>query len=59
MNRDGGTQALAWGLLALAALCQEDAEAARRLAALRNDDGSWDRNPYQTAVAMMAERGSL
>ena len=56
MRHDGGTLALAWGLLALRTLGEDDAAAAR-LALLRDGDGGWNSNPYHTAVAMMAERG--
>jgi len=59
MQHDGGTQALAWGLLALRVLGEDDEAGAARLAALQASDGGWNGNPYHTAVAMMAERGSL
>ena len=59
MQHDGGTLALAWGLLALRVLGEDDAAGAARLAALQASDGGWDGNPYHTAVAMMAERGGL
>jgi hypothetical protein len=59
MARDGGTLALGWGLLALAALDEEDAAAAAHMAGLQSTDGSWNGNPYHTAVAVMAWRGSL
>ena len=54
MRVDGGALALAWGLCALHALGQEDAEARARLAALQQPDGGWGGNPYTTAVALMA-----
>jgi len=59
MHRDGGTLALAWGLLALRTLGEDDPGAGGRLAALRDANGGWNGNPYHTAAAMMAERGSL
>ena len=57
MRRDGGALALAWGLLALRVLGQDDAEAANRLRAQQQADGSWNSNPFHTAVALLAERG--
>ena len=54
MHLDGGALALGWGLCALHALGQEDAEARARLAALQQPDGGWSANPYTTAVALMA-----
>jgi len=59
MDRDGGTLALAWGLLALRALGEDDAGAAGRLVGQRGPDGGWNGNPYHTAVALMALRGNL
>lgn len=58
MEQDGGALALAWGSLTLAALGQEDADAAAILARLQGEDGSWDQNPYHTAVAMLAIQGN-
>jgi hypothetical protein len=54
MRLDSGALALAWGLCALHALGQEDAEARARLRALQEADGGWNGNPYTTAVALMA-----
>ena len=59
MAHDGGALALGWGLLALAALGEEDAGATARMAGLQATDGSWNGNPYHTAVAIMARRGSI
>jgi hypothetical protein len=56
MRIDGGALALAWGLCALHALGQEDAEARTRLAALQQPDGGWSGSPYTTAVALMAAK---
>jgi len=53
MLLDGGTSALAWGLLALHDLGQEDAAAREQLQALQRGDGSWDGNPYHTALALL------
>lgn len=54
MQRDNGTPALAWGLAALHSLGQEDSEAGTRLLALQAANGSWETNPYVTALALMA-----
>jgi hypothetical protein len=59
MDRDGGALALAWGLLALRALGEDDTGAARRLVSQQGPDGGWNGNPYHTAVALMAQRGNL
>jgi Squalene-hopene cyclase C-terminal domain/Prenyltransferase and squalene oxidase repeat len=59
MDRDGGALALAWGLLALRALGEDDTGAAGRLAGQQSPDGGWNGNPYHTAVALMAQRGNL
>lgn len=55
MRRDGGALALAWGLLALRVLGQDDAEATNRLTTQQQADGSWNGNPFHTAVALLAE----
>ncbi|MEJ5199331.1 MAG: prenyltransferase/squalene oxidase repeat-containing protein [Anaerolineae bacterium] len=54
MRRDGSTSALAWGLLALRTLGQDDPAAADRLVALRSAEGGWDASPYHTAIALLA-----
>ncbi len=54
MRRDGGAPAWAWGVVALDALGQDNTEARAHLKSVQAPDGSWDRNPYHTAVAMMA-----
>jgi hypothetical protein len=59
MAHDGGTLGLAWGLLALRALGEDDPVAAVRLARLGDTETGWNDNPYHTAVATMAGRGSL
>ncbi len=57
MAADRGALALAWGLLALRAVGEDDAAAAATLAALQGADGGWNDNPYHTAMAMLAGRG--
>ena len=59
MARDGGALALGLGLLALRTLGEDDGSSAARLALLQLPDGSWNGNPYHTAVALLAARGSL
>ena len=54
MQRDGGNMALAWGLLAIRAAGQDAPAARDLLIAAQQVDGSWDHNPYLTAVAWMA-----
>lgn len=54
MRQDQGTMALAWGLAALLALKQEDEEMRSWLASRQLEDGSWDHNPYWTALAFWA-----
>jgi hypothetical protein len=59
MHRDGGASALAWGLLALRTLKEDDKMGEARLTAMQGENGGWDDNPYITAVALMAMRGYL
>jgi len=59
MHRDGGTLGLAWGLLALRTLREDDAVAEARLTALQGAKGGWANDIYKTAVAVMAFRGHL
>jgi hypothetical protein len=54
MFQEGGSMALAWGLVALHALGEEDAEARAELFSMQDPNGSWDGNPYLTAIASMA-----
>lgn len=54
MFRDHGTMALAWGLWALHVLGEEDAEARSILILRQLQDGSWDENPFLTALSCMA-----
>jgi hypothetical protein len=58
-HRDGGALALAWSLLALRILGQDDPEIAERLMTQQQADGSWNGNPFHTAVALLADRGRL
>lgn len=57
MHADDGIPALAWGLLALRSLGQDDPPAAGRLQARQAADGGWDASPYHTAVARLALAG--
>jgi hypothetical protein len=59
MEHDGGTLGLAWGLLALHTLGEDNPVAAARLAGLGDTAKGWNNNPYHTAVATMAKRGDL
>jgi len=59
MIQDGGIMALAWGLLALHILGEEYAEARASLSSQQDSDGSWNGNPYLTAIAWMALEGGL
>lgn len=59
MHRDGSVLALAWGLLALRTLGQDDTSAESRLVSMANQRRGWADNPFQTAVALMALRGNL
>lgn len=57
MAREGGALALAWGLLALRVLGEDDALAAATLAARQREDGGWDASPYHTGLALLALSG--
>jgi hypothetical protein len=59
MEEDGGALAMAWGILALSTLGQEDALATSGLAGLQASGGGWNGNPYHTAVAIMALQGGF
>jgi len=59
MHRDAGALSLAWGLLALRSLDQEDATGVRMLADQQKENGGWNGNPYHTAVAILAQRDDL
>ncbi|WP_322800536.1 prenyltransferase/squalene oxidase repeat-containing protein [Thermoflexus sp.] len=57
MHRDGGTMALALGHMALTALGVEDHEVLQHLFARQGPDGSWEGNPYVTALTVLALQG--
>ncbi|MDI6754829.1 MAG: terpene cyclase/mutase family protein [Thermodesulfobacteriota bacterium] len=59
MQRDGGSLALALGLLALCVLGYDDPSTRARLDSMQGPDGGWSHNPYHTAIALMAGRGRL
>ena len=59
MHRDGGVMGLGWGLLVLRRLGKDDHFAEKLLVNLQQADGSWDQNPYLTAVALMSLEGDL
>jgi hypothetical protein len=59
MHRDGGALGLAWGLLALRTMGEDDKLEETRLASMQGQNGGWADNPYITAVALMAMRGYL
>jgi hypothetical protein len=59
MHRDGGTPALAWGVLALRSIGREDPDGVERLARSQSADGGWNTNPYHTAIALLALEGML
>jgi hypothetical protein len=57
MYQDGGSLALAWGVLAQGVLGYEDTDGLELLLAQQDRNGSWGENLYHTAVALMAIRG--
>lgn len=57
MHRDGGAMALALGQIALAAIGIEDPEARERLQRQQAPDGSWESNPYVSALSALALNG--
>jgi Squalene-hopene cyclase C-terminal domain len=59
MHRDGGVLGLAFGLLALRTLREDDPLAEVRLSKLQGQNGGWAEDLYKTAVAMMALRGKF
>jgi hypothetical protein len=54
MDSDAGAPAFALGALALRACGQDAAAPLLRLQELRQSDGSWDGNPFHTALAVLA-----
>jgi len=59
MAQDGGLLALSWGLLALRLLGEDSPEAESQLLAAQSENGSWQDNPYLTAIAALALRGEF
>ena len=59
MNRDGGILGLAFGLLALRTLGEDDPLAEFRLSKLQGQNGGWADDLYKTAVVLMALRGKF
>jgi hypothetical protein len=59
MLRDGSVLTLAWGLLALRTLGEDDVWAEARLSALQGQNGGWGDSPYKTAAAVMALKRHL
>jgi hypothetical protein len=59
MFQEGGIMALAWGQVAIHALGEEDPEARAELYSMQDPDGSWDGNPYLTAIAWKALEGMV
>lgn len=57
MLGDGGAMALAWGIHALQVQGFDASQTFPDLAKLQLEDGSWEGNPYITAVALMAQQG--
>jgi Squalene-hopene cyclase C-terminal domain len=57
MESDAGAPAWALGALALSACGQDAAGALSQLQKLQQPDGSWDGNPFHTALAMLALAG--
>jgi hypothetical protein len=54
MRQDAGVLAHAWGLLALQAVGADEPASRAALRTLRQNDGSWNQNPYHTAIASLA-----
>ncbi len=57
MLDDGGIMALAWGLIALHALGDDLPEAQEILRTRQQSNGSWQDNPYLTALGRLALEG--
>jgi len=58
-DEEGGAGAVAWALLALRSAGADPGHLLDTLGTLQAADGSWNDNPYHTAVALMAMRGVL
>ena len=59
MDSEGGSLALAWGLLALKALNEPAGDFSVQLTSRQQEDGSWNGNAYHTGVALLADGGQL
>jgi hypothetical protein len=59
LNKDGGPLAIGLACLAMQVFGINADDLANRLASMQKENGSWSNNCYHTAVALMAERGSL
>ncbi len=59
MDREGSPLALAWGLLALRALGENDPAAETRLLQMQGRNGAWEDSPHKTAGSLMGIRGRL
>ena len=59
MRRDGGVLGLAFGLLALRTLGQDDAAAEVNLSKLQGQNGGWANDPYKTALVLLALTGKI
>ena len=59
MLDDVSPLALAWGSLALKLLGYDHADMITMLSSLQQENGSWTDNNYHTAIALMAERGTI
>jgi len=58
LRLDGTAGALGWGLVALHAAAESEPSEMVALQRKQQVDGSWNGNPYQTAIAIMACRTS-
>jgi hypothetical protein len=58
MHRGGSPLALAWGLLALRSLGEDDEAAETRLCEKQARSGGWEDNAHKTATSLMALRGA-
>jgi len=59
MGGGGGILGLAFGLLALRTLGEDDPLAEVRLSEMQGQNGGWADDLYKTAVVLMALRGKI
>jgi hypothetical protein len=59
MSGEGGIMALAWGVAVLQKFGVNVEQSMASLTASQKEDGSWEGNPYITAVTLMAQQGGL